>query len=114
MNKIKTIGIISFAIGLMFVSADAVSAQNRREARRELRDEIRDARKDYRDDIRNGRNPRAARREMREDVRDARQDYRREVRRGNGGWYLYNNNRRVGFYPFSSWFYRNGQFIRRY
>ncbi|MCA1590212.1 MAG: hypothetical protein LC730_04465 [Acidobacteria bacterium] len=117
MKKIVNFGIISFVFGLMLFGADTLNAQtrreNRREARQERREEIREARRDYREDIREGRNPRAARRELRREVREARRDFRRDVRRGSRGWYYYSRGRRV-YYPYATYYYRNGRFIRRY
>ena len=114
MKNILKFGIITFAFGLIFVSADTVNAQTtRREARRDYREEVRDARRDMRRDIRRGENRREARREFREERREARRDYQRRVRRANNGWYLYNNGRRT-YYPFSRYLYRNGVFVRRY
>lgn len=114
MRSILKAGIISFAFGLMFVATDVVNAQTmRQEARRERREEIREARREFRRDVRRGANRREARREMREEVRDARRDFRRNVRRGNTGWYYYSNGRRV-VYPYRTYHYRNGRFIRRF
>ncbi|HUR97979.1 MAG TPA: hypothetical protein VMZ26_07950 [Pyrinomonadaceae bacterium] len=112
MKKIKTIGIISFALGVMFVGASSASAQSMQEERREMRRDVRDARQDYRRDVRRGRDPVAARREMRRDVRQARREYRRETRRGVRGWYEYRNGRRMSFYPSTMYNYRNGILIR--
>lgn len=114
MKKLKTIGIISFALGVMFVGAEAASAQSVREERREMREEVRDARQDYRRDVRRGRNPVQARREMRRDIREARREFRRESRRGVRGWYEYRNGRRMGFFPATTYIYRNGVLVRRY
>lgn len=80
MKNILKIGIVSFAFGLFFISADTVNGQTRRGERREYRGEVRDARRDrnkeirearreYRDDIRDGDNRRSARREYRGEVR---------------------------------------------
>jgi hypothetical protein len=114
MKKLKTLGIISFALGVMFVGAESASAQSVRQERREMREDIRDARRDYRRDVRRGRNPVAARREMRREVREARREFRRETRRGVRGWYEYRNGRRLGFYPATTYIYRNGIIVRRY
>ena len=116
MRKLIKLGIIpAMGLGLLFVTADVANAQTyRREARREYRDDVRDAQREYNRRVRRGENPRKARREYREDVRDARREFRDDIRRGNSGWYRYRNGRRIGFYPFASWIYRNGQFYRRY
>lgn len=117
MNKVVKIGIVTAALGFVFVAADTANAQyrrdNRRDERREYREEVRDARRDYRDDIRDGDNRRDARREYRSEVREARQDYRRDVRRDRNGWYWMQNGRRYSR-PFSQYTYRNGWFYRRY
>ena len=112
MKKLKTIGIISFALGVIFVGANSASAQNVRQERREMREEVRDARQDYRRDVRRGKDPVKARREMRRDIRQARREYRQETRRGVRGWYEYRNGRRLGFYPSTMFIYRNGILIR--
>ncbi len=111
MRNIIKLGFLAFAFGVIFVSANGVSAQNRREARREYREEIRDARKDYRKDVRKGKSVRDARRDFREERRDARRDYRKETgRRINRGYYV-SRSRRA--YPQQQYrvYYRNG---RRY
>lgn len=117
MNKLVKIGMLSAALGFVFVAADTTNAQDRRydrrDERREYREEVRDARRDYRDDIRDGENRREARREYRREVREARRDYRRDVRRDRNGWYFFQNGRRI-YRPFSTWSYRNGWFYRRY
>lgn len=114
MKNILRFGIISFAFatGLILVSADTASAQNRRGANREYREDIRDAREDYRRRVRNG-DYRKAEREYREDIRDARREYINSVQRDRYGWYYYRNNRRI-HRPFATWGYRNGYFYRRY
>lgn len=113
MNKAIKVGMLSAALGFVFVAADTANAQNRREERREYREEVREARRDYRDDVREGRNRRDARREYRREVREARRDYRRDVRRGQRGWYWYSNGRRYDR-PYSQYVYRNGWFYRVY
>lgn len=113
MRNILKIGIISFAFGLVFLSADTVNAQNRREARRDYREDVRDARRDYRRDIRKGDSRREAMRDYREELRDARRDYIRDVQRDRRGWFYYQNGRRY-HRPFAQWNYRNGWFYRRY
>lgn len=112
MKNILKIGIISFAFGLIFLTAGTADAQNRHAAR-EYRKDVRDAQKDYYKDIRKGKNPYKAAREYNNDVRDARRDYIRDVRRGNNGWYYYQNNRRF-YRPFATWTFNNGRFYRRY
>lgn len=115
MRKLLKLGIIpAMGLGLLFVTADVANGQSRREARRDYREDVRDARRDYRRDIRRGENPYKARREYQDEIRDARRDYRDDVRRGNSGWYLYRGGRRIGYYPFSTYFYQNGIFRRRY
>ncbi len=114
MRNILKFGIISVAMvfGLILVSPDTASAQNRgSRASREYRKDVREARRDYNRRVRNG-DYRKARREYREDIVDARRDYYRNVRRGQHGWYYYQNNRRY-YRPYSSWTYRNGRFYRR-
>lgn len=113
MKNILKFGIISFAFGLIFFSADTVNGQNRRSANREYREDIRDARRDYKRDIRKGDSLREAARDYREEVRDARRDYVRNVRRSGNNWYYYQNGRRYNRSA-SSWTYRNGYFYRRY
>lgn len=110
MKNVIKLGFLAFVFGIIFVSADSVSAQNRREARREYREEIRDARKDYRRDIRKGKSYREARRDFREERRDARREYRNSTgRRVNRGYYV-SRSRRA--YPQKyRVYYRNG---RRY
>ena len=107
MKNLIRFGIISFAFGLIFITADTVNAQNRREARREYRSEVRDARRDYRRDIRRGESRRSARREYREEVREARRGYRKETGRRVNRGYNVNRNRRI--------YYRNGRrYVRNY
>lgn len=117
MKKLIKVGMLSAALGFVFVAADTADAQNRRQdrrdARREYREEVRDARREYRDDIRDGQNRRSARREYRREVREARRDYRRDVRRDRNGWYWIQNGRRYNR-PFSQYTYRNGWFYRLY
>lgn len=113
MKNLVKFGIVSAALGFIFVSADTANAQNRREARREYREEVRDARREYREDLWEGKNPRKARREYRREVREARREYRRDVRRDRRGWYYFNNGRRI-YRPYSQWRYRNGWFYRVY
>ncbi len=110
MRNILKIGFLAFAFGLIFVSAESVNAQNRREARREYREEIRDARKDYRRDIRKGKSVREARRDFREERRDARREYRKETGRNYNRGY-YSNRGRRGYTQGYRVYYRNG---RRY
>lgn len=117
MGDILKYGIISFAFafGLILITPDDVSAQNRR-AQREYRREVRDARRDYREDLRdadNVRERREARREYRDEIRDARREYVRDARRDRNGWYFFRNGRRYNR-PATQWYYRNGYFIRRY
>ena len=112
MKNILKFGIISFAFGLIFLTADTANAQNRRYANREYREDVRDARQDYNRRVRNG-DRRKAVKEYREDVRDARQDYIQNVRRSSNGWYYYQNGRRYNR-PSSIWTYRSGRFFRRY
>ena len=113
MKNLIKLGIMSGALGFMFVAADTVNAQSRRDERREYRQDVRRAQREYRDDIRDGDSRREARREYRNSVREARRDYRRDVRRGNDGWYWFQNGRRY-VRPFSQWNYRNGWFYQRY
>ena len=114
MKNILKFGIISFAMafGMILISADSASAQNRRYANREYRDDVREARQDYYRRMRNG-DRRKAVREYREDLRDARREYVQNVRRDRNGWYFFRNGRRYNR-PFSMWNYSNGYFIRRY
>jgi hypothetical protein len=112
MKNILKFGIISFAFGLIFFTADTANAQNRRQANREYREDVRDARQDYNRRVRNG-DRRKAVKEYREDLRDARREYVQNVRRDRNGWYFMRNNRRV-YRPSSMWTYRNGYFMRRY
>ncbi len=112
MKNILKFGIISFAFGLIFITADTANAQNRRGANREYREDVRDAREDYNRRVNNG-DTRKAVREYREDIRDARQERRQNVRRSSNGWYYYQNGRRYNR-PSSVWTYRSGRFFRRY
>jgi hypothetical protein len=136
MKKLFGIGAVTLALGFGLIGTETANGQTtRREARREYRgeirqaqlerrDDIREARRDFRNDVRSGQNRRAAAMEYRDEIRDANRefrsdrreslrDYRNDVRRTSTGWYRTYNGRRQ-FYPFSRYFYRNGQFIRRY
>lgn len=116
MNKAIKLGFLVFALSLIFISVDTVSAQNHkqiRKARKEYRKDVREARRDYRKDVRKGDTYRSARREYREDRRDARHEYRsRTGRRINRG-YSISRTRRA--YPQRyRVYYSNGRRYVRY